>query len=249
MKILSKAVLGTALALTLATPAFAKKKDKDAEAAAAPAPAATAPAAGSGNTIVKGIGVLNIDAAVANTDAYRLAQQQQQTTYKPQIDQARQRKTALDAQLKSMVEKLQADAAAKKPDAQLQQQYAAIQQTKAAGEQEIEQIIAPLGMSDAYVKEQIADQLDQAVQNAMAKQGVSLLLSPDAVIARANAYELTDDVIAELNLLIPASKMQLVPPAGWVPRAIREQQAAQQGAAAQPAARPAQPAGPQPDGR
>lgn len=248
MKILSKAVLGTALALTLATPALAKKKDKDAEAAAAPTPAA-APAANNGSTIVKGIGVLNIEAAIANTDAYRLAQQQQQTTYKPQIDQARQRKTALDAQLKSMVDKLQADAAAKKPDAQLQQQYVAIQQTKSAGEQEIEQIIAPLGMSDAYVKEQIADQLDQAVQNAMAKQGVSLLLSPDAVIARANAYELTDDVITELNLLIPASKMQLVPPAGWVPRQVREQQAAQQGAAAQPAARPAQPAGPQPDGR
>ncbi len=255
MKTLMKSLLGTAVVLALATPALAKDKNKDA-AAAAPAPAA-APAAANGGTIVKGIGLLNIDAAIANSDAYRLAQQQQQTTYKPQIDSARQRKAALDAQLKPLIEKLNADAAAKKPEALLQQQYVAIQQLQERGKQEIEQTLAPLAASDAYVKEQIGDQLDQAVQNAMTKQGVTLLLNPETVIARANAYDLTGTVIGELNALIPASKMQLVPPAGWMPRQMREQQQAaqqqaaqQQGAAAgQPAPRPAQPAGPQPDGR
>ncbi|WP_374528751.1 OmpH family outer membrane protein [Novosphingobium sp.] len=253
MKTILKTVLGTAMVLALSTPALAdKNKDK-----AVPAPV-TAPApAANGATIVKGIGILNIDAAIANTDAYRLAQQQQQVTYKPQIDQARTRKGQIDAQLKKMSDQLRADMAAKKPDAVLQQEYVAIKQYEDKGNQELEQILAPLALSDAYVKEQIADQLDQAVQNAMAKQGVTLLLHPDAVIARANAYELTDDVIAELNQLIPASKMQLVPPAGWVPRQVREQQqAAQQqqpgaapAAAQQPAPRPVQPAGPQPDGR
>ncbi|MFM2301241.1 MAG: hypothetical protein RLZZ84_977 [Pseudomonadota bacterium] len=242
MNTLMKSLAGTALVLALSAPAFAKDKAD---------PVAAAPAAASGSTIVKGIGMLNIEAAIANSDAYRTAQQQQQVTYKPQIDAARQRKAALDAQIKPLIDKLNADVAAKKPEALLQQQYVAIQQLQERGKQEIEQALAPLAQSDAYVKEQVAEQLDQAVQNAMGKQGVSLLLNPEAVIARANAYELTDDVIVELNALIPSTKMQLVPPAGWVPRQAREQQAAQQqGAAGQPAPRPAQqPAAPQTDGR
>lgn len=244
MNTLMKSLAGTALVLALSAPAFAKDK-------VAPVAAPAAAAAANGSTIVKGIGMLNIEAAIANSDAYRTAQQQQQVTYKPQIDAARQRKAALDAQIKPLIDKLNADVAAKKPEALLQQQYVAIQQLQERGKQEIEQALAPLAQSDAYVKEQVAEQLDQAVQNAMGKQGVSLLLNPEAVIARANAYELTDDVIVELNALIPSTKMQLVPPAGWVPRQAREQQAAQQqGAAGQSAARPAQqPAAPQTDGR
>ena len=246
MNTVTKTLLGTALALAISAPAFAK--DKPAE-VAAPAAAAAAPAAG---VIVKGIGILNIEAAIGNTDAYRLAPQQQPTTYKPQIDAARQRKAALDAQLKAAYDKLKADAAAKKPDAVLQQEYAAAQQLEAQGKQDIEKALAPLAQSEAYVKEQIADQLDQAVQIAMSKQGVTLLLQPEAVIARANAYELTDDVIVELNTLIPSSKMQLVPPSGWMPRQMREQAAQQQAAqqqAAQPAAGTQKPAAPQTDGR
>jgi hypothetical protein len=69
------------------------------------------------------------------------------------------------------------------------------------------------------------------------------------VLARANAYDLTDEIVAELNALLPTA--QLVPPQGWEPREIREaraQQAAQQ-AGNRPAAAPAAPAGPQPEGR
>ena len=83
------------------------------------------------------------------------------------------------------------------------------------------------------------------------------VVSPDAVIARTNAYEMTPAIIAELNTLIPTAN--LVPPQGWMPRAVREQQAVQQqGQAPRPAAAPAtppatapapRPAGPQPDGR
>lgn len=244
MNTVMKSLIGTAMVLALSTPALAAK-DK----AEAAAPAA-APAAANGGTIVKGIGVLNLEAAIVNSDAYRLAQQQQQVTYKPQIDAARQRKAAIEAQIKPLYEKLNADAAAKKlPEAALQQQYIAIQQMQEKGKQEIEQALAPLAQSDAYVKEQITDQLDQAVQNAMGKQGVTLLLNPDSVIARANAYELTDDVIVELNALIPSTKMQLVPPAGWMPRQMREQQQAAQQQQGGAAPRPAQPTGPQPDGR
>jgi hypothetical protein len=52
------------------------------------------------------------------------------------------------------------------------------------------------------------------------------------VIKADQAYNLNQDILTELNALIPSA--QLVPPAGWLPRA-REQQAQQQAqAAAQP---------------
>ncbi|MFM9935457.1 MAG: OmpH family outer membrane protein, partial [Novosphingobium sp.] len=58
-------------------------------------------------------------------------------------------------------------------------------------------------------------------------------------------YNLNQDILNELNTVIPTA--QLVPPAGWMPRAQRE--AAAQQAAAQGAAAPAAPAGKQPEGR
>ncbi|MFM5949027.1 MAG: OmpH family outer membrane protein [Novosphingobium sp.] len=244
-----KALCGTALALALVSPAMAEKK-------AAPAPAASAPVAPSTGPIVPGLGVANLDAAVANSNAYQVAAQQRQVTYKATYDQAQTRANQIDAELKALVEKFNADKAAKKPDAILQQDYQAIQQRQERGKQELQQILMPVMLSEAYVTEQITDKLDPAVQGAMTKKGVTILLQPDTVIARANAYELTPAIIAELNLLLPSAN--LVPPQGWVPRQVREQQQAaqQQGrpaaapAAGTPAAAPApRPAGPQPDGR
>ncbi|MBK6800968.1 OmpH family outer membrane protein [Novosphingobium sp.] len=252
-----KPLLGAAMVLALvAQPAYAKsKKQKEAEAAAAAAAAAPA-ASGTGN-IVAGIAVANLEAAVANTDAYRLAAQQRPVTYKSNFDNAKTRGAALDAQLKPLIDKFNADRAAAKPNVPaLQQQAQTIQQLQERGKEEIQQILMPPALSEAYVREQIEDKLDQAVQKAMEKHRVSLLLQPGTVIARANAYELTDEIVTELNVLIPNA--QIVPPQGWMPREVREareqqaaaQKAASAPAAAAPAAAPApRPAGPQPDGR
>lgn len=244
----SKPLLGIALVLALgAQPALAQKKDKTPP---APAPAATA--------AVTGIGVANLEAAVVNSDAFRLAGQQRPVSYKAYYDQAEARAKQIDAQLKPMADKFEADRAAKKPEAVLVPQVQAIQQLQERGKQEIQQILMPVALSEAYVTEQVEDKLDAAVQAAMTKKGVSIVLQPGAVVARANSYEMTPAIIAELNALIPTA--QLAPPQGWLPRQLREQQARQQAAqqgtqpgaaapAAQPAPRPAQPAGPQPDGR
>jgi Skp family chaperone for outer membrane proteins len=239
------ALCGTALALALVSPAIAQKKP-------APAPAAAAPS----GPIVPGLGIANLDAAIANSNAYQVAAQQRQVTYKATYDQAQTRANQIDAELKALVEKFNADKTAKKPDAILQQDYQAIQARQERGKQELQQILMPVMMSEAYVNEQITEKLDAAVQGAMAKKGVTILLQPDSVIARANGYELTPAIIAELNILLPSAN--LVPPQGWVPRQVREQQAAQQ-QQARPAAAPAagapatapapRPAGPQPDGR
>jgi Skp family chaperone for outer membrane proteins len=206
---------------------------------------------------VPGLGVANLDAVIVNSNAYQVAQQQRPVTYKATVDAYNTRAAQLDAQLKTMIDKFQADRAAKKPEAVLQQQYVAIQQFEARAKDELQQLRMPITLSEAYVVEQIAEKLDQAVQNAMSKRGITILLSPDAVIARTNAYEMSPAIIAELNVLLPAAN--LVPPQGWVPRSVREQQAAQQqaqqprpAAGAAPAApKPAapRPVGPQPEGR
>ena len=237
-----KALCGTAMALALVSPAVAQKKDKSAPAAAASGP------------VVPGIGIANLNAAVAGSNAFQVAGQQRQTTYKATYDAAQARATQIDTELKALADKFNADKTAKKPEAVLQQSVVAYQQRQERGKEEIRQILMPVMLSEAYVEEQITEKLDQAVPAAMTKRGGSLLLQPDTVIARANGYEMTAAIVAELNALIPSAN--IVPPQGWVPRQVREQQAAQQQAqqaqqqpaAAAPAQAP-RPAGPQTDGR
>lgn len=203
------------------------------------APAAIAPVAAQN---AQGIGVVNINAVVANSNAYRNAAQQRQTTYKAQIDQANQRRAAIQQQLQPMLEKLQADSQAANANQQaLQQQAAQIQQIEEAGQRELQQILSPVALSQAYVEELINDQLATAIQNAAAANNVTMVVTPDVVLYAAPAHNLNQAVLDQLNTLLPSA--QVVPPEGWLPRQIREQQeAAQAGqapAAAAPAAAPA----------
>lgn len=206
------------------------------------APALVAPAAA--QNVVQGIGVVNVPAVVANSNAYRTAQQQRPTTYKAQIDQANARREAIAAQLQPLYAQFQAAQQGENPNQQtLQQTAAQIQQIEAAGQRELQQLLAPVQLSQAYVEEQINDQLVTAIQNAARKQNVTMVISPDSVLYADNAYNMNQAVLDELNTLIPSA--QLVPPEGWLPREMREQQQAQQQAAQaqqaqQPAAAPAQ---------
>jgi Skp family chaperone for outer membrane proteins len=188
--------------------------------------------------------VVNPQAVIVNSTAFRTAQQQRPVTYKPQIDQATARREAIAAQLQPLYEKLQADSQAPNAaqnQAALQQQYAQIQQIEGTGERELNQILAPVQLSVAYVEEQLTDQLPAAIQAAATKKNVSLVLSPEGVLYGAAPYNMNQDVLAELNTLLPTA--QLVPPQGWLPREMREQQEAQAQAAAaqQPAASTTQP--------
>lgn len=198
--------------------------------------ALSAPAAAQ---IVPGIGIANPDAIVAASSAFQNAETQRQTTYKAQIDQAEARRAAIAAQLEPLYTKLEADSQAASPNRQaLQQQAAQIQQIEQSGQAEINRLLQPVALSRAYVVEQISDQLTAAMDAAKARRKITLVLSPNGVISADQAYNLNQDVVNELNRLIPNA--QLVPPQGWMPRAQREAAAQQaQQPAAQPAAQPA----------
>lgn len=207
------------------------------------APAVMAPAAAQ---TVQGLAVVNVPAVVANSNAFRTAQQQRPVTYKAQIDQANARRDAIAAQLQPLYTQFQTAQQAASPNQQtLQQTAAQIQQIEANGQRELQQLLAPVQLSQAYVEEQINDQLVTAIQNAARKQNVTMVISPDSVLYADGAYNMNQAVLDELNTLIPSA--QLVPPEGWLPREMREQQQAQQQATApaqpqvqQPAATPAQ---------
>lgn len=202
-------------------------------------PAAVTPAAAQG---VQGVGIVNYQAVVVNSNAYRTAQQQRQETYRAQIDQANSRRQAITQQLQPLVQQLQTASQAEGADNQaLQQQAMQIQQIEQAGERELQQILAPVQLSQAYVEEQINDQLAAAIEAAARKNNVTLVITPDVVLYADNAYNLNQAVLDELNTLLPS--VQVTPPQGWLPAELREQQAAaqaqQQPAAAAPAQQPA----------
>ncbi|MCB2089257.1 MAG: OmpH family outer membrane protein [Sphingomonadaceae bacterium] len=211
------------------------------------APMAAAPAAA--QSAVKGVGVVSLPAVMANSNAYKTAEQQRPVTYKAQYDQAEARRQQIAAQLQPLVDKFNTDRQAPNPNREaLQQQAVQIQTIEQNGQRELQQILAPVALSRAYVDEQIEEKLSDAIQAAAKKKGVTLILDPTqgAIIFADAQYNITQDVLNELNALLPTA--QLVPPPGWQPREIREQQAA--AAAQQAAAQGAtQPAGPAAEGR
>ncbi len=230
MKNIFKPVLAAGLVLTASVPFLA-------------APAAA-------QQIAQSIGVVSLPAAVANSNAFKVAEQQRPVTYKPQFDQANARRDQLTAQLKPLYDKFLADQQANVAQATLQQQAQQIQQIEQAGQRELTQIVQPVALSRAYVQEQIEDKLDEAVQAAATKRKITLILdaSSGAVTFADAKYNITQTVIDELNTLLPSA--QLVPPPGWLPREAREQQAAaaaaqaaQAGTATPPAPAPQQPSG------
>lgn len=202
-------------------------------------PVVAAPAAAQ---VVKGIGVVSLPAAVANSNAYKAAETQRPVTYKPQLDAAETRRAAIAAQLQPLVAKYNADQQANANNPSLAGQRTTIQQITQAGQQELQDMLAPIALSRAYVTEQIEDKLNTAVQNAAKRKNIQLILDPTqgAVVYADATYNITQDVLNELNTLLPSA--QLVPPQGWLPREIREQQAAQAAAQAgqAPAAVPGQ---------
>lgn len=210
-------------------------------AVAAPAALVSTPAMAQA---VKGIAVVNIPAVMANSTAVKTAEQQRPTTYKAQIDAATAKRSQLQAQIQPMVDKFNVDRQVANPNTQsLQQQANAIEQLQQTGSRELQQILAPVALSQAYVQEQVSDRLPTAIETAAKKKNITLVIAPDSVLYADAAYNLNQDVLTELNALLPTA--QLVPPAGWLPREMREQQAQQQAqqaaAGAQPAAAPAAP--------
>ncbi|WP_033922509.1 OmpH family outer membrane protein [Sphingomonas sp. 37zxx] len=198
--------------------------------AAAPVAIATVPLPAAAQTA--GVAVANPEGAVAQSNAWRTAQSQIQTTYKAQIDQAQARQTALQNELSPLVQAFQtARAAPNANEASLRTQATTIQQREQAANAELERLTAPATRARQYVIEQISAQLPAAVNAAVARKNVTLLLRPDAALFTQPSNDITADVTTELNRLVP--NVSITPPANWQPG--QQGQDAPQAAAPAPA--------------
>ncbi|QQN73685.1 OmpH family outer membrane protein [Croceicoccus sp. YJ47] len=195
-------------------------------------PTAALTAAPASAQVVPGIGIANPDAIVVNTAAFRLAEQQRQTTYAAQMQQAEQRRAQISQQLQPLYQQIQTASQQANPNQQqLQQQAAQIQQIEQQAQAELQQIMQPVALSRAYVLEQLSEQFNTALTNVKQRKRLTLVLTPDSVLDADQAYNINQDVVTEMDRLVPS--VQIVPPAGWLPRAQREAQAQAQAAQAQ----------------
>ena len=206
---------------------------------------AAAPAAAQ----VNGIAVADPAIAVAGSQALQTAYNQIGTTFQAQRTQLE----GLQQQRAGLVRQFDTNG-----DGQLSQEEqtaaqgntAAVQQIQGL-DQQINTIQQPITVARVYVIEQIGNQLNPAVQQVVQANSIQLILNPSVGLYIAEAVDVTDEIIAQLNAVVPT--VSTAAPQGWQPSqasvnlyqqvqevllAVAQQQAAQQ--QAQPAAAPVQ---------
>ena len=240
--------------------------------AAAIAGASVALIAGAASAQTAGIATAQADAAIFSAKAFDAANQQISTTYKAQLDQAAAAQTALNTQLRTILDTnkdgqvSQAEAAAAEaPNSALGNQVRAAQQK---AQPAIEAAQGPAIKAQAYALEQITAKYDPALRAVVAAKKISIVLAPNAIQFAPPATDVTRDINAEIDRSTPS--VPIAPPANWQPQqqtvellqqyrqlvyanAARRQQAgapAPAAGTAAPAAAPAAtPARPAPKGR
>lgn len=181
------------------------------------------------------IAVANYEAAVVKSQAYQTAVTQMKTTYKADIDATNARAASLQTEIKPLVDAY--NAAVQQPGATaqtVQPQAQALQTKRQSGQQELARLQQRVTMATAYVEEQVGLKLNDAIKAAMKTKNVDLVLQPQAVVAREPYVDMTDDIVLELNKLIPSAS--ITPPADWKPGQA-QQQAQQPAATQQPSGR------------
>ena len=186
----------------------------------------------------RAVAVADVRTAAAKSNAFSVASQQIETTYKAQIDQQQTRGQTLQAEMNVLIAKYNEEAK-KTPQNQtaLQAAAKAVQDKRQSASNELAQIGAPVELALAYVEDQISLRMNEAIKAAMTAKKVDLLLQPDAVLARENNVDITDAVVVELNKILP--NVTITPPAGYQPGQLvqqRNQQLMDAARAAQPAA-------------
>jgi Skp family chaperone for outer membrane proteins len=199
--------------------------------------AAAAPAA------AQSVAVLDPDAAIGNSNAWKTAAQTIQTTYKAQIDQVQARQTALANEIKTAATPLDTNKDGQISQAELQAAQTsnpnavkALQAKEQSAQAELQRLSLPFNRAKAYAIEQISSHEDDAVSNVVKQRHITVLLRPEATFVADPSADVTSAVTAEIDRLITAP-VSVTPPANWQPG--QQQQAAPAAAAAPAAGKPA----------
>ena len=165
---------------------------------------------------VGGVGVADLDKAIADSAAYSGAVAQIKTTYATQIAQTEARQKVIQGELQPMVTAFQAAQKAPNPNqAALQTQYAAIQAKQQAGQAELQRLSMPFDRARAFAVEQITAKLSAAAKAVMTARNIGVVVSPQATVLVAPSSDITTAITAELNKTVPT--VSIAVPANWQP--------------------------------
>jgi len=163
---------------------------------------------------VNGIAVADPAIAVAGSQALQTAYNQIGTTFQAQRTQLE----GLQQQRAGLVRQFDTNG-----DGQLSQEEQAAAQGNAAVlqqvqglDQQIATIQQPITVARVYVVEQIAQQLNPAVRTVVQASNIQLILDPATALFIADPVDVTDEIIAQLNQLVPA--VATTAPQGWQPQ-------------------------------
>jgi Skp family chaperone for outer membrane proteins len=163
---------------------------------------------------VNGVAVTEPAIAIAGSAALQAAYTQIGTTYAAQRTQLEQ----LQQQRDTLVRQFDTNNDGQLSDAEQQAAQAnatAVQQLQTL-DQTIQTTQAPIQLARVYVIEQIALQYGNAVQQVVSAGNISLILNPSTVVYAAEAVDVTDEIVAKLNTLVPTVATTV--PAGWQPQ-------------------------------
>jgi len=202
-----------------------------------------------------GIATASPDAAILSAKAFVAANSQISTTYKTQLDQAAAQDTALNGQIRTLID-TNKDGQISQAELQAGQnpQSSVGAQVKAAQEKAspaIDALRQPAIKAQAYALEMISQKYEPALQTVARAKNASIVLAPNAIQYAPPATDITTAVIAEIDRTTPS--VSIAAPANWQPsqdtvqllnqyrqavyvNELRRQQAAQGTAAPTPSA-------------
>lgn len=99
----------------------------------------------------------------------------------------------------------------KQPDATLQQRVTAFQTKQRTAQQEIANGERSLQSTQAHVNQQIGTRLRTIISTVAAQRGANLAVSKDSTLFSAQAVDVTDAVLAQLNQQLPAVSVTPLP--------------------------------------
>lgn len=126
----------------------------------------------------------------------------------------RSQATAFDNERKSFGTTLQAERNSiqtavdalkgKDPDAALQARIKAFQTKTQQDEEQLQARQQQIVRNQQYIQKQVLDKLDPIYRQVMQRRGANILVSTDATLATSTSVDVTNDVLAALNVSLPS---------------------------------------------
>jgi Skp family chaperone for outer membrane proteins len=165
--------------------------------------------------------VVDLERVGSECNACKVAAGQFQTM----MQQAQQRAQTLRSQLQTAGAPLQTAVNAlngKQPDAALQAKITAFQQQENSANVELNNTQQRLQSIQANIQRQVGEKLGPITDNVLKARGASVVLARNATLSNADAVDVTNDVLTQMNAQLPSISVtpmpqQAAPAAGAAP--------------------------------